>query len=137
MHICGDCGRVSEEDSEFCLVCGSEKGSNVDKSLIPPDFGFKTTARGTFIVRRDMKHLRWALVLAFLPGLLNVFGLGHIVLRQYGKAVPLMCFSAFYYCEKYMKYLGLDPQVLFFLSLAVFFVQMWDVFSIIDKHRAR
>lgn len=137
MHICTECGRVSEEDSDFCLVCGSEKGSNVNRDLIPPEFDFKTTNRGTFIVRGNIRMLRVALILAFIPGLFNVFGLGHLALKQFGKAIPLMAFSCFYYYEKYTSHFGLDAQVMFFLSLAVFFVQMWDVFSIIEKNRVR
>ena len=83
MHVCTECGRVNDEDSEFCFHCGSVKGANIDPELIPPQFRIVSNDRGTFIVRMDVRMVRIALLLALLPGILNIFGLGHLALRKY------------------------------------------------------
>ena len=133
MHICTECGRVSDEDYDFCPHCGSTKGANVDPALIPPQFKVVNSPQGTFIVKQSMRRIKLALLLSLLPGIFNIFGLGHLVMGRYVKGVAFLACSAFYHYEKYTEYFGLDYWYLFGFCMAVFLVQMLDMFRIIKR----
>ena len=133
MHICTECGRVTEEDMEFCPHCGSLKGANVEKELIPPQYKIVSNPEGTFIVKHDIRRIRWAILLALLPGIVDIFGLGHIIMGKYIRGAAFLAVSAFYYYERYIEYFGISYWYLFGFTLAVFVVQVLDLFHIVKK----
>lgn len=133
MHICTECGRVSEEDYDFCPHCGSTKGANVDPALIPPQFKVVSSNQGTFIVKQSAIRIKLALALALIPGIFNIFGLGHFALGKYVRGVLFLACSGFYYYERYIGYFGIGYWYLFGFSMAVFLVQILDVFNLIKK----
>jgi len=126
MHICTECGRVCDEDLDFCPSCGSKKGANVDPSLIPDEFKIRDTPKGRVIVREDFRRLRISLMLALFPGILDIFGLGHLFTRQYLKGLAFMSVSVFYYAERLTRYFGLSETTLIVISVAVFILQALD-----------
>ena len=131
MHICTECGHVSEEDMDFCPRCGSKKGTNLDEGQIPPQFKVVQRPTGTVIVKLNVMKLRAALFLALLPGIVDVFGLGHLVMGKYLRGILFLSCSAFYYYEKYIGYFGLSYWQLFGFSMAIFVIQTLDIFRII------
>ncbi len=133
MHVCTECGRVCEEDMDFCPACGSTKGANIDPQLIPPEFKVVSNSKGTFIMRQNIRRIRIALFLALLPGIVDVFGLGHLVMKRYATAIGLLSFSAVYYYERFTGYFGIEEWYLFTFTMVVFVVQALDMFRIIRK----
>ena len=87
MHVCTECGHVSDEDMEFCPRCGSIKGANIDEEQMPPGFKVVSSPSGTIITRVDVRRIRLALMLALLPGIVDIFGLGHIVMGKYIRGI--------------------------------------------------
>ena len=131
MHICTECGRVTEEDMDFCPHCGSVKGANVDKELLPDDFKVVTGSGGTYIMRTDVRRIRMAIILALIPGILNVFGLGQIYMRRFVRGIAFLACSVFYFIERFLEYFGIDYWVLVGFTLAVFALQLFDIFRIV------
>lgn len=137
MHICTECGRVSDRDLDFCEFCGSKKGANVDPALIPPEFGIAETPRGRIIVREDLRKLRLSLILALFPGIFNVFGLGHLLTKRYLKGIPLLGISVLYYAERITGYFGVPELLLIGLSIACFAYQAFDQMTYVKKKLSR
>ncbi len=133
MHVCTECGRVCEEDMDFCPACGSKKGANIDPALIPPNFKVVSNSRGTFIMRQNVLRIRAALFLALLPGIVDVFGLGHLVMKRWFTGLAFLSFSALYYYERITGHFGMGEWYLFGFTMAVFVVQALDIFRIIRK----
>ena len=133
MHICTECGRVSEEDMEFCPHCGSMKGANVNRELIPPQFKIVSNETGTYIVKQNIMKIRLALLFALFPGIIDIFGLGHLIMGRYVRAAFFGAFSVLYYYERFTGYVGFEWWHLMGITLAVFVVQMFDIFRIVKE----
>ena len=133
MHVCTECGHVSDEDLEFCPRCGSVKGANIDEEQMPPGFKVVSSPTGTIITRVDVRRIRLALMLALLPGIVDIFGLGHIAMGKYIRGIAFLGCSAFYYYERYVGYFGIEYWYLFGFTMAVFLVQMLDMFRIVKS----
>ena len=133
MHICTECGRVYQEDMDFCPHCGSTKGGNVDPALIPPEFRIVDGPRGSYVVKQDVRKLRLALALALIPGVFDIFGLGHLLLGKYLSGIGFLCCTALAYYERFTGYFGVDETYLFVATLAVLILQMFDIFRVIRK----
>lgn len=85
-----------------------------------------------------MRRTLTAKFLALIPGIFNVFGLGHIYLKSYGKALFFIALSALIYLGDYMlSEWGMNEgnwqTGLLIFSLIVFMAQLWDVFRISNK----
>lgn len=133
MHVCTECGRVCDEDMDFCPACGSTKGANIDPAFIPPEFKVVENPRGKVIVRVSIVRIRLALMLSLLPGIIDIFGLGHLVMKKYLRAAALMACSAFYYYERFTEYFGIDYWYLIGFTIVVFVLQMLDMFRLIKQ----
>ena len=133
MHICTECGRVHQEDLDFCPHCGSTKGGNVDPALIPPEFRIVNGPRGPYVAKVDTRRFYIALALALIPGVFDIFGLGHIVMRRYLSGIGFLCCTALAYYERFTHHFGVDSTILFIATLAVLVLQMWDIFRIIRR----
>ncbi len=133
MHICTECGRVHEEDFDFCPHCGSTKGGNVDPALIPPEFRIVNGPQGAYVARINVNRIRLALALALLPGIFDIFGLGHLVLKKYLSGLGFLACTAVVYYERFTGYFGVDSSIMFIATLAVLILQIFDVFRIIKR----
>jgi hypothetical protein len=85
-----------------------------------------------------MRRTLTAKFLALIPGIFNIFGLGHIYLRSYGKALFFISLSALIYLGDYiLKIEGLGESIwqtgLLVFSLLVFMAQLWDIFRISNE----
>ena len=133
MHICTECGRVHEDDMDFCPHCGSTKGGNVDPALIPPQFRIVNGPQGAYVAKVNMKVIYIALALALIPGVLDIFGLGHFVLKRYVSGLAFLSCTAIVYYERFTGYFGVSETIMFVATLAVLVLQMWDIFRIIKR----
>lgn len=137
MHICTECGRVCEEDYDFCPTCGSTKGTNVDRTLIPEEFKIVNSPQGKFLIREDFRKLRLGLMLALFPGIFNIFGLGHLFTKQLLKGFFFLGMSVLYYYERIFHYLNLSDIALFVITIVVFIVQCFDMMGYVRRKIAK
>ena len=133
MHICTECGRVHQEDLDFCPHCGSTKGGNVDPELIPPEFKIVNGPKGAYVVRQDVRRIRLALALALIPGVFDIFGLGHLLLGKYFRGLWYLCCSGIVYYERFTGYFGVESTYMFVITLALLIIQLFDIFHVIRK----
>lgn len=136
MFICHECGRVTDsDDAEFCHYCGSSKGSKAAKTSVPEGFQ-PMAANGGGVIYADKGKLRripLALILAFIPGLFDIFGLGHFVVGKWARGLGFLSISAvFIYVSRYSGWDMIHPY-LFLISLAIFVVQMVDLYGCFKK----
>lgn len=132
IHICPECGNEIPEDSEFCYICGRKKDNTlrIDDSgkvvppgedvcqacgneLMPDDLFCKHCKQPTQRMRGltfkpKMRKYGWiGILLAAIPGLFGVFGLGHIYFRRWGRAALFLIITPL---AMHMLYTGLpDP----------------------------
>jgi len=114
--MCLNCGKELPKGSEFCPYCGTK----AEKSHIP----IANPVRPKFTY---MDYL--AIVLAVIPGFFNIFGLGHIVQKQWSKAFMYICISAIilYIAPSMLVSVQASMLMLFFEFLVLMFSVM-DVF---------
>jgi len=116
---CIRCGKDLVEGEDFCPHCGSPQDSRANQGMV------NEVMRKTLIAK----------MLAFIPGIFNIFGLGHILLHSYLRGVLFMALSAaIYVCEFLLREWDMMSENwetgLLVFSLVVFMVQLWDVFKI-------
>ena len=116
MHICTECGRVWDEDMDFCPHCGSTKGGNVDPELIPPQFKIVNGPRGPYVARVSVNRIRLALALALIPGIFDIYGLGHLIMGKYVRGIGFLCCSGLCYYEYYTGYFDVGSSNMLFSS---------------------
>ena len=136
MFICTECGRVTDSpDAEFCYHCGSDKGTIGTHNIVPEGYQ-PIQANGGGVIYADRTKLRrvpLALLLAFVPGLFDIFGLGHFVIGKWGRGLGFLALSGGYYYVKYMSGWEMILPYLFVLSLGVFVLQMIDLYGCFKK----
>lgn len=133
MHICTECGRVCDEDMDFCPHCGSTKGGNVDPEMIPPQFRIVNGPTGPYVAKVNVNKIRLALALALIPGIFDIYGLGHFIMGRYIRGAAFLCCTVAAYYERFTGYFGIDTTVMFVATLVVLIIQIFDVFRIIKK----
>lgn len=143
MFVCSECGRVTNDpDAEFCVFCGSEKGTKTAETNIPEGFQPISNNMGG-VVYADAAKLRkipFALMLALIPGFLDIYGLGHLFIGKWLRGAVFLAASGGIYYTRY-AFGGyrwtLSPSgwevsldmVLLILSLVVFVIQLFDLFK--------
>ena len=115
-RICNGCGSEIPEDSDFCYACGAwadrslivnDDGTmlyspvclNCGEKLVPDakfcQFCGAKTSEMAVPIRNSMtsfdKKDIIAIILAIVPGLFNIFGLGQIVQKRWSKAFVYLC----------------------------------------------
>ena len=132
MFICNECGRVTQEsDAEFCHYCGSDKGTDVEPAMMPQGYE-PISANGGGVIYADKSKLRRipiALMLAFIPGLFDIFGLGHLVIGRWVKAIAFLALSGGFYYLRFMSGWDMLIPYLSVISIAIFVVQMVDLYN--------
>lgn len=117
--ICYRCGTDLLPGAEFCTNCGAPQGARAQVARTSQAMGI----------------LRFARMLALIPGIFDIFGLGHLLLRRWGRGVSFLACSAGVFLAR-IKLQELDlvqtgwGTAVMIASLAIFLVQMWDVFRI-------
>lgn len=117
--ICYRCGTDLLPGAEFCTNCGAPQGARAQVARTSQAMGI----------------LRFARMLALIPGIFDIFGLGHLLLRRWGRGVAFLACSAGVFLAR-IKLQELDlvqtgwGTAVMIASLAIFLVQMWDVFRI-------
>ena len=112
-YICHDCGYEIPEDMEFCPHCGCmrDKSTPVDDQTgmplgVCPSCGAKTNPGDSFcgscgaalpevrvMVPKMRKNGTLAIILGLFPGFFNIFGLGHLVMREWSKGAMFLAFG--------------------------------------------
>lgn len=149
---CRDCNAVSPNWSEFCIHCGhifsDEERASSDSSaercricyseLIPgsgscPSCGAPVAGK---VSEHSLRTSMVAKLLALVPGVFNLFGLGHLYLGKYVKALILLVVSvALRLANDAWVVPGEIPHAdvaWLVVSLSVFVYQLWDVYRIAD-----
>lgn len=144
--ICHDCGYEIPGDMDFCPRCGCMKGSAtpVDDNGMPTgtcptcgadiepgaaycrSCGAKAPETVSYPPRATSKGMA-ALMLALIPGIFNIFGLGHFVLGRWSRGAMFLAISVILL---YMNgwQLFTTNVVMYLVSLAVYFYQALDIF---------
>jgi len=114
--ICSSCGTKLPTDSIFCSSCGSPL-----KQAVPMNKN-----------RYSATQTITAMMLAFIPGMFDVFGLGHFVLGKWVRGLAfLSCSAAIYYVDKYCVLNKTMEYVLVFVCMGLFIVQVLDLYRFV------
>lgn len=119
--FCIKCGSPLSPDSEYCKECGAK----TEESNIPIS-AFRTPRRYT---NRDIL----ALILAIVPGFLNIYGLGQIVQKRWSKAFTYICITAILLYIQPAFFASNNLLVLLFLQLGIFVISLLDIFKGINQ----
>ena len=147
-YICHDCGYEIPGDMDFCPRCGClrDRSTPVDDETgmplgVCPSCGAQSKPGYLYCgscgaqlpqVRMVVPKLRRngmiALILGLVPGFLNIFGLGHLLLKEWSKGIMFLAMSAILF---YING-GLIAQsmLMSLLSVAVYFYQCMDLIRV-------
>lgn len=148
-YICHDCGYEIPDGMDFCPRCGcvKDKSTPVDDQTgmplgICPHCGASTNPGDAFcgscgsplpevrmMVPKMRKNGMIAIILAMFPGFFNVFGLGHLVLKDWSKGAMFLAMSVilFYINGGFMP----TTMLMSILSIAVYFYQCMDLIRVV------
>jgi predicted nucleic acid-binding Zn ribbon protein len=149
--ICSQCGAEIPADSDFCYRCGELKS----KSLRVDDAGYfvedtcphcgaKLQGNESFCgacggpinqyngeLRPNLdKNSTIALLLALIPGFFNIFGLGHLFLKQWYRGIMFLVISGILWYI-YPAYLPAPSLGVLILRIGVVMFQLLDLYRII------
>ncbi len=160
-RICSGCGSEIPEGSDFCYACGawatnsfaindegtvlySNKCVKCGNALIPGSkycaYCGAQASESNIPIRRSSGAYSskdiMAIMLAVIPGLFNVFGLGQIILRRWSKAFVYICSTLmlFYITPSLISSTN-GYLILIFIQVFFFFISVWDVFRSISLGR--
>lgn len=113
--VCPICGCKNVKDTEFCEKCGRRLG----------EYEFEPTRR-TPLGPKDYAIL----LIAFIPGALNIFGLGHLFLKKYSRGFMYLMIS---FVLLYVIYFtpDLGRSMYFFLELIGFMIYLKQSFEVL------
>ena len=118
MKVCRQCGTEVFDGEEFCYSCGYT-GEPVECVHEPMD-----------------KQSEWiALLLALIPGIFDVFGLGQLYLRSYLKAGLFFTLSAVLYIAVSYYDVKKDDITYMGATMAIFLIQAMDVMNTIRRRK--
>lgn len=157
-QICSGCGSEIPEGSDFCYACGAwaknsykvnDEGTilylqycmKCGKELVPgaeycSHCGAKTKDSEIPININRSKKLKMtnldfvAILLAVVPGLFNIFGLGQVIQRRWSKAFVYVCATAiFLYIYPAMMESSNGRVIMIALQIGFFIMSVLDVFK--------
>ena len=144
--ICPECGSQIDDDADFCYRCGCKKSKatvRIDNGIYHqgtcPRCGAETHEGEMFCRQcgsplavsspiRVGKDSYLALFLALIPGFFSVYGLGHLVLKEWIRGGMFLAMTAIYW---YMRSSSTNTLLLPFLSVGLFIYQAMDIARII------
>lgn len=127
VFVCAECGKITDPSLGFCAHCGSVNGRAVQPGVQQdgspaPVFDDSTAKRAMF-----------ATMLALLPGLFDVFGLGHIAMGKYVRAALFLVCTALLMFFRFIHPLEGYSAYLDYASLGIFILQAVDVYLIVNR----
>ncbi len=149
-YICHDCGNEIPEDMDFCPRCGcmANKSTPIDDSGYPMNVcpgcgavfapgdrfcgscGARLPDQATMVQPFYRPKLRRngmaAILLALIPGFFNVFGLGHLLLRQWSRGCMFLALGLLMWYFNGWSFVS-TSFLMAMMSIAVFFYQAMDV----------
>ena len=148
--VCSECGNEIPDDMDFCPQCGCLKSKSFTLSeggvlsyRTCPNCGAELGEGDQFcgscgariqaahVPAKMRKYGMLALALAVIPGFFNIFGLGHLVMRNWSRGIMFLIISAVLW---YLSPFGFgDNFVVMILSIMVFFYQAMDILNIIYR----
>ena len=162
-RVCLGCGSEIPEDSDFCYACGrwAKDALNVDdkgnllvteyclncgeampaNSAFCPYCGYKVESRSFQPVRPYRRKMTntdiLAILLAVIPGFINVFGLGQIVLKRWSRAFTYLCLTVllFYLAPSFLAQ-DTTRIIHLVLQLIIFIFSIQDVLNAIQTRGA-
>ncbi len=146
-YICPECGYQIDDDADFCYRCGCKKSkatvhlnTGAGQTLCP-HCGAETHEGelfcrhcGTPLDVQPPMTLKFgtdskiAILLALIPGFFSVYGLGHLVLKEWIRGGMFLAMTALYW---YMRTSAGNSFLLLFLSIGLFIYQAMDLLRII------
>lgn len=150
-YICSECGNEIPDDMDFCPHCGcmkskafqmSQSGALTHRTC--PECGAQINegdqycgscgAKVQYVQVPMMKMRKYGMIavaLAVIPGFFNVFGLGHLLMKEWSKGIMFLVISAVLW---YIDPFGTSTNVVMMLaSIFVFVYQAMDIFNVIYK----
>lgn len=158
MLICGECGAEIPEGMDFCPSCGCliDKACRIDDSghmvVNCPNCGEPCNSGDVFCghcgVRLNIdpmmmipmqkidKRGKLALFMSIILGFFNIFGLGHLVMKQYSRGIAFLLISLVIWYMNGWKYT--DANVLIMIvDICVFFYCLSDLMRIVYSGEKR
>lgn len=156
MYTCPECGSEVPDDSDFCYVCGRAKKKGDDAGptgniAFTPGMcafcGGKVGFSDVFcehcgkpinnipqmmMFKPKMSKYGWiGIALALIPGFFNVFGLGHLFFRRWGRAGMYLLISVlFIYMTRFAVLSDFMEILVLLSSIFIYFMQAMEVFML-------
>ena len=143
--VCPECGSMIEEDADFCYRCGCKRSKATVH--INDGIGLSTCPRcgaevheGELFCRscgsplsvsyplKASKDSTVAMFLALIPGFFSIYGLGHLMLKEWVRGAMFLAMTALYW---YMRSSTGNTLLLVVLSIGLFIYQAIDLARII------
>ena len=139
--VCPECGMLMDDDADFCYRCGCKRSKAktfVDDSIRQtacPRCGaeihegemFCRSCGSPLDVSSPLKastNSTVAMFLALLPGFFSIYGLGHLVLKEWVRGAMFLAMTALYW---YMRSSTGNTLLLVVLSIGLFIYQARDL----------
>ena len=130
--VCPACGHKNVEGAVFCSECGRklesepQDGARMADPFAQPygPYPVKTLTRKDYI----------AMFLAFVPGIVNIFGLGHLVMGKWSRAFMYLMISAvvLYLRFTVITATGTGAYMFYwFITFAIYFQQSMEVVRLV------
>ena len=110
VHVCPSCGAQSKPGDLYCGSCGAQ---------LP---------QVRMVVPKLRRNGMIALILGLVPGFLNIFGLGHLLLKEWSKGIMFLAMSAILFYVN--GGLIAESMLMSLLSVAVYFYQCMDLIRV-------
>ncbi len=131
--VCPDCGHKNVEGASFCSECGRRLSSERPQEGAAMADPF-AQPYGPYPVKTLTRKDYLAMFLAFVPGIVNIFGLGHLVMGKWSRAFMYLMISA---VVLYLRFTvvassGTGVYMLYwFITFAVYFQQSMEVVRLV------
>lgn len=133
MFICDECGTASDDSLGFCRKCGSTKGRHVDDEVGQDKMRVDTQYGSVFIDETVARKVPIAMMLAFLPGLFDIFGLGQLYLKKWGHAALFIGLTALVIAVRFGGLLPMLVPHMWLITLGLFILQLVDMYFVVAK----
>lgn len=117
-RVCPSCGKECGNDDLFCGNCGAQIPAPVYRAP-------SINGRGSI-----------AIFLGLIPGFFNIFGIGHLILKQYSRGVMFLIMSLVLW---YLNGWNITNQNLFLsiVSIGLFIYQGMDLMRVVYSQEGR